>query len=248
MSTTCPWCNSQNEFSLGTRDIKWYVLLTGFDYLTNRKGNSQSCSGQYRRIEEVHDVIGVRTGQLPKIPKTAGPLPPKQHHVDDDDIHSYIRVHVLGIAFRIGRTTPLNSGLRMHNIEVSNRELEDIDSLTRLLAENFHLSEEDCRTAISDRRQIPLISNSHASHEYTVTINEMQHSYAGFSIATEHATKQGTLSGILTRYMRYHTCHEPCLLGSPDQSFTCGHVECLNCKFLSYCWLLGATSYYQLIK
>lgn len=110
--------------------------------------------------------------QPPGEPKTAGPLPHtgKQRHVEDDEIHSYIRVQILGITFRISQTAPLNNGFRTQNIVVSHPELEDMDILSQLLTENFHLSEEDCRAAISHRRQIASTSNSHASREYGAKI------------------------------------------------------------------------------
>lgn len=206
---------------------------------TNRRDNSQICSKKYRRIQEVHDVTSVQDidsrdsdKQPPREPKTAGPLSAKQIHVEDDDIHSYIRVQILGITFRIGRKAPLNNGVRTHNIVVSHQELEDLNILTSLLAETFHLSEEDCRAAISHRRQTPSTSNSNLLHEYEADTDETRHLDSGDFTDTAHALDQDRLTGG-TKYWKCHNCGESWITRYTIECFNCHHPRCSNCTIFS---------------
>lgn len=205
---------------------------------TNRRGDSQACSRQYRRIEEVHDVtsmqdVEMRDGdkQPPREPKTAGPLPANQLHVEDDDIHSYVRVQIRGITFRIGQT-PSNNRIRTQNIVVSHQELEDMDILIQLLAESFRLSEEDCRAAISHRRQTSSTSNSNLLREYDADTDKKRHLNPGDVTDTANAVDQDRFTGG-TKYWKCHNCGECWIQEDYSKGFYNNDFkECFNCHHL----------------
>lgn len=188
LSTSCPWCKSQNEFDLNSNNITWYVLLIGYNDLTDRRGDSQTCSGKYSRIEEVHDVITQnprrRYKKLQKELRTAGPSPPKKPRVkDDDDIHSYIRVQIHAIKFLLNQAAPRNIGSPTQKVVVRRQDLKDSDVLAQLLAEHSHLSEDDCQAAISDQLQLPSRLDSHKSRQFGANIDpfELLHSMSLWS-------------------------------------------------------------------
>jgi hypothetical protein len=164
VSTTCPWCSSQTNPILDHRDIQWYVIATLIEKSTNRC-HSQTCSGNYRLTEEVHDVVSREDvgpqRDLNKRPRkeaeVAGPLPLTQQHDETGDIHLYTRVQILGVTFRINQRAPSNhSSTRL--IIVGHRDLEDRYRLAQQLAEYLHLSEDDCRAAISEYKTQPIPS------------------------------------------------------------------------------------------
>lgn len=165
MSTTCPWCSSQTDPSLDHRDIQWYVIATLIKNSTNRRCHSQTCSGNYRHIEEVHDVVSREeigpqrdlNKQPRKEAEVTGPLPLTQKVDETGDIHLYTRVQILGVTFRINQRASSNHS-STRQIMVRHRDLEDRHRLAQQLAEYLHLSEDDCRAAISEYNTQPIPS------------------------------------------------------------------------------------------
>ncbi|KAF3385708.1 hypothetical protein DPV78_012454 [Talaromyces pinophilus] len=114
----------------------------------------------YSRVEEVHNVISVKdpdpqnvdSTQPRRERETAGPLPLRQINGEDEDIHLYTRVHILGVSFRTNHPASLDNRLqkRQRQIVVRDKDLEDVSYLVHRLAKDLQLPEKDCRVVISE--------------------------------------------------------------------------------------------------
>lgn len=95
--------------------------------------------------------------ESPREPDLAGPLLPEQDHDEDDDIHLYTRIRILGVSLRISPLASPNNQMRERQILVNAKDLEDVSLLVRKLAKDLHLGEEDFRSAISEFLAHPTI-------------------------------------------------------------------------------------------
>lgn len=108
----------------------------------------------------MHDVISVKDPDPQNVDdtqpwrerETAGPLPLRQINGEDEDIHLYTRVHILGVAFRNNQPASLDNRLqkRQRQIVVRDKDLEDVSRLVHRLAKDLQLPEKDCRFVISE--------------------------------------------------------------------------------------------------
>lgn len=125
--------------------------------------DSRKCSGKYRRIEVVYDIIGWKdhqTGDLLGSTETNGPqLPeasrpscsvPQQRSAEDDEIHSYTRVQILDLKSPVDWLSHSESTSRECQMVVRLQDSEDISRFIRHLVRVYHLPEQYCRDAVEE--------------------------------------------------------------------------------------------------
>jgi hypothetical protein len=226
VSTTCPWCSSQTAPGIDHRDIQWYVIAMLIKSSTNRRCHSQTCSGNYRHIEEVHDVVSredigphrVLKKQPRKEAEVAGPLPLTQQHDETGDIHLYTRVQIHSVTFRINQRAPSNHS-STRQIMVAQEDLEDRYRLIQQLAEYLHLSEDDCRAAISEYNTQPIPS----AGENGTDSRNISISAAGSFRQNSTCTVRAKTRGARPQIWYCKTCHYGPYLDWLEVCETCTH-------------------------
>jgi hypothetical protein len=91
------------------------------------------------------------------------PKPLQQESINDgDDIHSYTRVQMVDVHFRVIQETSDNAP--EHLVMISRQHLEDIEYFVQYLAKSSGLSKEDCLSAVEHGYGEPLALNIAAGY------------------------------------------------------------------------------------
>lgn len=139
-------------------------------------GSSKNCGINYRRIEEIKDMIVLEEGQSTQNsqaspaststpPSASSPnrqneklptsfprsRPPPKPQDEEDDIGSYSRVQIIDTSFRIQK---VRKGKALPGMLLTPQDLKDLERLAAYLATIYGLHEEDCLVVLQEMPDI----------------------------------------------------------------------------------------------